>query len=62
VHTVQDNYTVMGFTGKTGKEKRNMEESIIEGYNLIELGLAMKEIIMEEREKVRLPGFKNINI
>lgn len=39
-----------------------MEESIIEGYNLLELGLAMREIIAEEREKARIPGLKNVNI
>ena len=62
VHTVQDNFIVMGFTGKSGKEKRNLEESIIEGYNLLEVALSMRDIIGEEKEKSKIPGLKNLDI
>ena len=35
LHTIGDCYVVLGYTGKVAKDRRTMEDAIIEGYNIL---------------------------
>ena len=39
LHTLGDSYIVMGYTGKVAKDRRTMEDAILEGYNVLQVAM-----------------------
>lgn len=51
LHTMGDMYVVMGYSGKVAKDRRTLEDSIIEGYNILQVAMQMLDIVKEERNR-----------
>jgi len=49
VHTLGGIYVIMGYSGKTNKEKRSLEDAINEAYAVLQVAIQMTEIVAEER-------------
>ena len=62
LHTMGDSYVVMGYTGKIAKERRTADDQIIEGYNVLQVGLQMVEIIQDERKRTTNPFLKSLDL
>mmetsp|Transcript_4085 Transcript_4085/g.5006 ORF Transcript_4085/g.5006 Transcript_4085/m.5006 type:complete len:207 (-) Transcript_4085:73-693(-) len=52
----------MGYSGKTNKEKRNIEEAFQEAYNVLQVAVQMTEIVAEERNRLKDPLLRNLDI
>ena len=52
----------MGYSGKISREKRTLEDAITEAYNLIQVGIQMTEIIQEEKNRIKDPLLRNLDI
>ena len=35
LHTIGNEYLVMGYNGKVAKDRRTLDDSILEGYNVL---------------------------
>ena len=62
MHTLCDVYVVLGYSGRIAKEKRTMEESINEAYNLIQVGIQMTEIVQEEKQRLKDPLLRDLDV
>lgn len=62
VHTIGDIYVIMSYTGKVAKEKRTVDDAVVEAYNILQVGLQMVEIVAEERKKLKDPLLRNLDI
>jgi len=51
LHTLGDTYIVMGYSGKVAKDRRTLDDTIIEGYNVLQVAHQMLEIMQEERKR-----------
>lgn len=41
---------VMGYSGKVAKDRRSLEDAILEGYNVLQVAMQMLEIVQDERK------------
>ena len=62
LHTLGDSYIVMGYTGKVAKDRRTMEDAIMEGYNVLQVAMQMLDIVAEERKRINSPYLKNLDL
>lgn len=62
LHTMGDAYVVMGYTGKVAKDRRTLDDAIIEGYNVLQVALQMLEILQEECKRMTTPFSTNLEL
>ena len=51
LHTIGNTYTIMGYTGWTAKDRRGIDHMIQEGYNVLQVGIQMLEIVNDESKR-----------
>ena len=62
VHTLGSIYVSMGYSGKINKDRRNIDDAIQEAFNLLQVAIQMTEIVQEERERIKDPRLRQLDV
>ena len=52
----------MGYTGKVAKDRRTLDDAIIESYNVLQVAMQMLEIFQEECKRLTTPFTANLEL